>query len=227
MMGRKERLEALEKFENIKIEEEKKTVTEKPQGFKKKTENFFYHYKVHVIAGIFILVLAVIFIRDLVTRPNYDFTVLMAGGVYVSAENEELLTKRMQAYGVDVNGDGQVLISFSPIYLIDATDNAEYAEQMMASQMKFVAEVSTGDSYIYVMDQAVFDSMFGEDPDTFSEIEYLDGTAFASGTVLELDKELVICLRSRDSVNLSKEKNQQIYDASETLFYNIIGDRVD
>jgi len=69
--------------------------------------------------------------------------------------------------------------------------------------------------------------MFGEDPDTFSEIEYLDGTAFASGTVLELDKELVICLRSRDSVNLSKEKNQQIYDASETLFYNIIGDRVD
>lgn len=226
-MGRKERLEALEKFENIKIEEQQQEIIEKPQGFKKKVENFFYHYKVHVVAGVFILVLAVIFIRDMVTSPNYDFTVLMAGGVYVSDENGTLLTKRMEEYGVDVNEDGQVLISFAPIYLIDATDNAEYAEQMMASQMKLVAEISAGDSYVYILDQAVFDSMFGDDPDIFSEIEYLKGTAFASGTVLELDEDLVICLRSRDSVNLSKEKNQQVYDASETLFYNIVDDRAD
>ena len=42
---------------------------------RKKIDNFWYYYKIHVLVVVFILFVASVFIKDIVTKVDYDYSV--------------------------------------------------------------------------------------------------------------------------------------------------------
>lgn len=42
---------------------------------RKKIDNFWYYYKIHVLVVVFILFVASAFIKDIVTKVDYDYSV--------------------------------------------------------------------------------------------------------------------------------------------------------
>ena len=42
---------------------------------RKKIDNFWYYYKIHVLVVVFILFVAGVFIKDIVTKVDYDDSV--------------------------------------------------------------------------------------------------------------------------------------------------------
>ena len=58
---------------------------------KKKIENFFYYYKFHVLIGAFILFFVIIFIRDMVTKIDYDYSIAFLGDYSMTEEDSQAL----------------------------------------------------------------------------------------------------------------------------------------
>ena len=68
--------------------------------------NIWYHYKIHIIIGVFVLSLLSVFIYEQVTKVRYDFSILYISGKTNIMENalSDLETK-LDSVVPDVNGD--------------------------------------------------------------------------------------------------------------------------
>ncbi len=128
------------------------------QEFKRKWENYWYYYKWHTIAGLFVLLLVVIFIRDMVGREKYDANILLATSRFVSDEQVAEFEQQAEKYFTDIDGDGQVNLSVIPIQ-IQKGENGQPADPQYAysMQVKLMAEVSSDRAMIYVFDQDFYD----------------------------------------------------------------------
>ncbi len=79
-----------------------------PKTFKEKVQNFFYHYKLAVIAGVFAAVVLGVLIGNLVTRVNYDAKVVVFS--YDAGYNlySTTIADYFEELYEDVNGNGEV-----------------------------------------------------------------------------------------------------------------------
>ena len=66
---------------------------------RKKIDNFWYYYKIHVLVVVFILFVASVFIKDIVTKVDYDYSV-----AFVTEEMIERGKKAVIAGGACVLG---------------------------------------------------------------------------------------------------------------------------
>ena len=73
---------------------------------KKKWENFWYYYKYHVLLGGFFLFALVVFIHDMLTKPEYDYTIAVVGDMALYEEDKNSLQTWFKEHGEDLNGDG-------------------------------------------------------------------------------------------------------------------------
>lgn len=168
------------------IELMRKAAAARPPKSKRavKRENFLYHYKFHLIAGIIGVVLIVFFVRDVFFQTKADMTVVLVSGGYMMPESVEALQAELEKYAGDINGDGKVLVSIDSITLPAFSDEEETGEgeqsegELMtdmassdpqadyASAMKLMAVLASNTDPIYVMDQAGYDYIMrsnGED----------------------------------------------------------------
>lgn len=158
-----------------------------------KRENFLYHYKFHLIAGIVGVVLIAFFVRDVFFQTKADMTVVLASGGYMLPESVEALQAELEKYAGDINGDGKVVVSIDsitiPAFSSDEEDTGEgeqSEEGLMtdmasgdpqsdyASAMKFMAVLASNTDPIYVMDQAGYDYIMRSN----GEEEYRPGDIF-------------------------------------------------
>jgi hypothetical protein len=163
--------------EQAKIDALKKPPSEQ----KAKVDNYWYHYKFHTLAGIFVVVLAVFFIHDLVTKVDPDATVVMISTGYVSAQTTDALQTALAENLEDRNEDGKVEVAVDFIQLsasMIAADTAEApaapddaapegdaleaamsggnAEAEYANLMKMTAILSAGMDPLYLVDDVVY-----------------------------------------------------------------------
>lgn len=127
--------------------------------FKKKWENYWYYYKWHTIAGIFVLMLVIIFVKDFVTKEKYDATIMLATSYYVDDTRLDNLKDTLEDYFPDIDGNGEVNLAITPIYIEGGEGgqptDAEYAYAM---QMKMLSEVSVNSSLIVIFDDGFTNS---------------------------------------------------------------------
>lgn len=120
----------------------------------KKVENFFYHYKWRVV-GITLTVLFFGFMLiQTITKERYDLYVLAIttsyeSGMYTKTDDLELA---LEKYCPDYDGNGYVHVSINYINLGGSMAAVQYDD---AENYKFSAELSTGDSQLFICDDGI------------------------------------------------------------------------
>ncbi len=139
----------------------------KDLNFKQKLEHIWFYYKWYIIAAVFFLIAAVICIEQLVSRPNYDLTVLWAQSGNVSAQRIELAQEQFEKFCPDFNGDGEVNVEIRFVGLDESTlinpeeagntsSNGEFVDEYaLMYKQQLLSEMAAGDSMIYVFDDNV------------------------------------------------------------------------
>lgn len=126
------------------MEENKNTPTEKvevpKQSFGKWLDNFWYHYKWHTIAVIFVIVVAIVCTVQLVGREDYDVLIAYAGSKDVSKKGEDgdvaevvILETSLKDVVPDVDGNGEISVSLETFFWLSSAEiealEAELAEK--------------------------------------------------------------------------------------------------
>jgi hypothetical protein len=126
----------MDENKNTQIED----IKEEKQSFSKWLDNFWYHYKWHTIAVIFVLIVAIVCTVQLVNREKYDAVIAYAGSKDVSKKAEggdvaEIVTLQSSLKDVvyDVDKNGEISISLEALFWLSSEEikalEAELAEK--------------------------------------------------------------------------------------------------
>lgn len=158
---------------------------------KEKAQNWWHYNRVWVFAGIIVLIIAGVFISDIVRQVKPDFTIGIVSPHTLPDEAITHLQEQLTPYFEDTNGDGKVIVKIDqftimvPLVFEDTSEglippDASGAEDMgdpttqMAAVTRLVGALSTGDIMMF---------MTGPDDDAtlgyqkaYGLFGYLDGT---------------------------------------------------
>lgn len=194
---------------------------------KKKWDNFWYYYKYHVLGGVFALFCLFIFIRDLWTRVDYDYTVGFLGEYSLSEEDSESLQKWFEENGEDLNGDGEVQVQIADYPLPDGETGSD-PQFFVANQTKFMADIQEGTSMLFFLNEGNYERFKKMDvfPADREQVQVKDCEGFRqTGNPISI-QDMVVSMRliSEDSKMAADEEKQNYYKASEKLLKKFIGE---
>lgn len=122
------------------------------QTFQKKWENYWYYYKWHTLAAVFVIIVVAITARQCATRVDPDMSVaLVTKSVEVPQQTCDQLAGVFQKYTADVNHDGRKVVQ---VYNYDlASTNPQVQE---AQSAKLMADLSAGTNVIFITDSDAY-----------------------------------------------------------------------
>ena len=140
--------------------------------FAKWFDNFWYHYKWHVIIGLFVIVFLVVAIGQMIDKDKVDAYVMYAGPTSFMPSEIDEMQNAFREIMPDLNGDGKKIVEFINIVHMtdeDIENNKKQAEkdgveykpdlEFIAQQkQKLKLQLAAGDAYILLLD-----------PDAYSE----------------------------------------------------------
>lgn len=131
--------------------------TAHPQTPKGKWENFWYYHKFHLLIGLIVIALIYSFVYELTTKEEPDYQIGVLTETKFSDEAAAVLEQKIARYGEDLNGDGRVIVRVNP-YFIVMEEGKEVSDPslQMASVAKFLSDLETGDSMIFLTDDTSF-----------------------------------------------------------------------
>ena len=196
---------------------------------KKKIDNFFYYYKFHVLIGAFILIFLIIFIKDMVTKIDYDYSVAFLGNYGMSSDDSLALQQWFEEHGEDLNGDGEVHVQISD-YSCPGDGEEGYDPQVFAAmQTRFIVDVQEGTSMIYFLNQEKYEAykdqgIFPENVEDYVQIEDCKGYQEAGSPQSASDFMVALRILDEESGLSEKEEIQSYYAANERLLEEFIGE---
>ena len=118
-----------------------------------KIENIWYHYKYHILAGIFILGTLVACLHSCATKPEFDIQVYYVTGSS-PMYNEQLawIESAVASQCGDVNGDGEVTVAVTGVRVgenTDATERSQYLNAVQAGEVMLFFGDEGGIDYLY------------------------------------------------------------------------------
>jgi len=96
-------------------------------NFSKWFDNFWYHYKVHTIIAIVVIITVAISTVQLLTKENFDFYTMYAGPQVLAVQDIAYIQKGIGEFATDYNGDGQVKVALNDIVMLSS-------EELVAAQ---------------------------------------------------------------------------------------------
>ena len=217
-------------------EKEIKLVTKKD-----KWSNFWYYHKRHVIIGIFLVALLGMFIYDMVSKINPDYTIsLVVGDGYMTEQDTLELEEELARYGEDLNGDGQTVVSVVTYNLMLGESTKDLDPEMQAANIyKLAGDLSSNDSAIFITDTLGF--QYCQQDEGAEAFGHLDGTEAQGEENMETMKaplrELPLAenltnpermegysfsLRYFTPGQLKQEKIASMYEASKAMLERIL-----
>lgn len=117
---------------------------------KKKWENFWYYYKWHTIALIFVIILAGYTIRDAVTKVNYDFNIDIIGSAALPFESTDKISQALEKSGAvaDNYSDGKINV-LTGLISVPAKGETTDGTQEQVAQVK----LAVGESVVIITDE--------------------------------------------------------------------------
>ncbi len=117
---------------------------------KGKLEYFWYYYKVHTIAGIFILIMAITLIHDMVTAKDFIFNCEMINSFQLDADALE--NSFAEYAGLDLEEYDCYIDTSTSLSL------TTYDQYNMATVQKIMAQMQSGDLDALVFDSEIFNN---------------------------------------------------------------------
>ncbi len=118
-----------------------------------KAENIWYHYKYHILAGIFLFGTLIVCLHSCVTKPEFDIHVYYVTGSS-PMYNEQLawIESAVASQCEDVNGDGKVTVAVTGLRVgenSDATERAQYLNAIQAGEVMLLFGDEGGINYLH------------------------------------------------------------------------------
>ncbi|MCL2698602.1 MAG: hypothetical protein FWE74_11060 [Oscillospiraceae bacterium] len=148
----------IEDSEVIKREEPEKIVL---HG-KKKVENFFYHYKVHVLMVVFFTVIGSFFIIEAARNKRADIRFLIVAtsidASIITSVHYEDIGKAIEMFTPNFDNNSYVYAEAFPVNV----NRGLHGESFVANQTKLFAEIQLGVTRIVIGDRGAFEHILGE-----------------------------------------------------------------
>lgn len=162
--------------ENEEYLKEKEQQNAAPTSLKEKVSNFWYHYKWTTLVVTMIVVAVAVFAVQLLTRTNYDTTVILGtygnlvenktetgkdASYYVSYSQEALdsISSEFNKYVADINDNGSVDVAiFQARYLQEGIEGDSTGYQS-ALQAAIMARIADGSDCIYILEKDILDAL--------------------------------------------------------------------
>lgn len=187
---------------------------------RKKIDNFWYYYKIHVLVVVFILFVASVFIKDIVTKVDYDYSVAFVTEEMMTNEEISSIQSVFEREAEDLNGDGEIHVEVQN-YTISQGDSAD-PQLVAAGQTKLTVDIQEGTSMIFFLSPGCYESYKDSGVLPADESEYIkfsDCTGYEeAGSPKELG-DLMGALRLVEDTKLKKDQNKMdYYEANKELF---------
>lgn len=187
---------------------------------RKKIDNFWYYYKIHVLVVVFILFVASVFIKDIVTKVDYDYSVAFVTEEMMTNEEISSIQSVFEREAEDLNGDGEIHVEVQN-YIIPQGDSAD-PQLVAAGQTKLTVDIQEGTSMIFFLSPGCYESYKDSGVLPADESEYIkfsDCTGYEeAGSPKELG-DLMGALRLVEDTKLKKDQNKMdYYEANKELF---------
>lgn len=187
---------------------------------RKKIDNFWYYYKIHVLVVVFILFVAGVFIKDIVTKVDYDYSVAFVTEEMMTNEEISSIQSVFEREAEDLNGDGEIHVEVQN-YTIPQGDSAD-PQLVAAGQTKLTVDIQDGTSMIFFLNPGCYESYKDSGVLPADESEYIkfsDCTGYEeAGSPKELG-DLMGALRLVEDTKLKKDQNKMdYYEANKELF---------
>ena len=187
---------------------------------RKKIDNFWYYYKIHVLVVVFILFVASVFIKDIVTKVDYDYSVAFVTEEMMTNEEISSIQSVFEREAEDLNGDGEIHVEVQN-YTIPQGDSAD-PQLVAAGQTKLTVDIQEGTSMIFFLSPGCYESYKDSVVLPADESEYIkfsDCTGYEeAGSPKELG-DLMGALRLVEDTKLKKDQNKMdYYEANKELF---------
>lgn len=187
---------------------------------RKKIDNFWYYYKIHVLVVVFILFVAGVFIKDIVTKVDYDYSVAFVTEEMMTNEEISSIQSVFEREAEDLNGDGEIHVEVQN-YTIPQGDSAD-PQLVAAGQTKLTVDIQEGTSMIFFLSPGCYESYKDSGILPADESEYIkfsDCTGYEeAGSPKELG-DLMGALRLVEDTKLKKDQNKMdYYEANKELF---------
>ncbi|MCL2018730.1 MAG: hypothetical protein FWG70_03130 [Oscillospiraceae bacterium] len=210
---------------------------------KKKLENFWYHYKVHVLIILFFGTLITFFTIETIMKKKSDLDFLIVAstretGVVVSLFAEEF-SNAVAKFTPNFDGNGYVHAQPFPVNISESATT----EGIVANQTKLFAEIQMGRTRMIIGDMGAFEHILGGEGFTFDEAfvnlsrQYPDnesivdnvffrvkGSEFSKLTNVEeyITDDFYIAVLA---LNLGGQKQEQAHERTLEVLDNIVNDR--
>lgn len=137
--------------------------------FLSRLENFWYHYKWHTVAAVFIVIMLAVCITQCAGREKYDVYVTYAGGEQISHSSQggdipeynkylNALTSRAEDY----DGNGKASVAFSNLFILSPEEKKEFGDDVdyssMSSDVKTLTDrLYNSEYYVFFVSKYVYD----------------------------------------------------------------------
>ena len=140
------------------------------EGKKTWSNYYWFYYKWHIIAAIFFLTTIIVCTAQCSAKVETDYYVLFYSDNYFMDEYLDDICDKMQEYGEDLSGDGEVRVT-----AVNCTYNKSDTNLYNAAHQKAVMQMQPGNATIWVLDQAGV-NLYNNDKklDLFAKDERLD-----------------------------------------------------
>lgn len=192
---------------------------------RKKIDNFWYYYKIHVLVAVFIVFVAGVFIKDIVTKVDYDYSVAFVTEEMMTDEEISSIQNVLEKEGKDLNEDGEVHIEVQN-YTIPQGDSGD-PQLVAAGQTKFTVDIQEGTSMIFFLSPACYESYKDSGVLPVDESEYVtfsECTGYQEAGSPEELGDMMGTLRIIDDTKMKKDKEKMAYyKENQELFEKFTG----
>lgn len=236
-------------MDNRPDNEKEQEYLEPGSEFKKKWENFWYHYKTHTIIAVVAAVTIIISSVQFFTKDKFDYYLLYAGPQIIAVQDLHYIERAFNDFADDYNGDGEVSVALNDIVMLSpeemeaakekgAVFDGNYQQQMMT---EYYQQIIAGDVVICLLSPYMYEivnqesgfmplsEIFGEDIPASAYDDcgiILSETDFGKeyNGVNNLPDDTILCIRRVSTLKNLKgaEKTEKHHAAYVELFRAIV-----
>ena len=192
-----------------------------PKTFGEKAANFWFHYKIHTLLTIFMVILLSVGITQCATRESYDFEIMYF--TYTPAVDVEIdkVEEYFETLATDADGDGKINVLVKNCSVTDSNKDASRTLTFSKIQSIMVADYSV---VLYVVDQKAIDyfnnaldySIFVEEPTPlgadFYKATEIGGTRLPDGLKVGLRIIKGTQFEGKDEADRAFEAGKQVLE---------------